>query len=80
MIEVQSDLEERPDSGEMEVRAEERLFLALRGSEEEEAHCHCSKSSLIGWKAQAALQQEAETALRRERTSQAATGVPRRGR
>lgn len=66
----------------MEVRAEERWFLATRGlkEEEEEGRLQCSKSSLIGRKPQATPQLEAAAAPKHACTFPAVAGDPKRGR
>lgn len=64
----------------MEVRAEERWFLATRGLKEEEGRLRCSKSSLIGRKPQATLQLEAAAAPKHACTFPAVAGDPKRGR
>lgn len=76
---------ERLDSEGMEVRAEERWFLATRGlkeeeEEEEEGRLQCSKSSLIGRKPQATLPLEAAAAPKHACTFPAVVGDPKRGR
>lgn len=77
MFEDRPDSKGMLDSGETEARAGERCFLAMKGLEEEEAHLHCSTSSLIGRTAQATLQQEVLTA-QCGCTCKVASGGPRR--
>lgn len=77
MFEDRPDSKGMLDSGEMEARAGERCFLAMKGLEEEEAHLHCSTSSLIG-RTQATLQQEVLTA-QCGCTCKVVSGGPRRG-